>query len=66
MTWAQIGDCVCVVISLIRCMMNFSLLRSELRCIGGTRSTFANPIKNPSAINMIVSEGMSPQSDTSI
>ena len=48
------------VISLIRCMVNFSLLRSELLCIRGTRSTFANPIKNPSAINMIVSEGHVP------
>ena len=40
-------------ISLIRCMINFLLLRSELRCIRGTRSTIANPIKNPPAIDMI-------------
>ena len=42
----------------IRSMINFSLLKSQIRCIRGSRSSTGHAIKTP--INVIASEGRVP------
>ena len=42
----------------IRCMISFSLLKSQIRCIRGSRSSKGHAIRTP--INVIASEGRVP------
>ena len=43
---------------LIRCKLNFSLLRSAIMCLRGSRSTYRNPAKQPTLpIDLAYSEG---------
>ena len=49
------------VMNVVRCMLNFSLLKSQIRCIRGSRSSMGHAVKTPTC--MIASEGVSPQSN---
>ena len=46
------------VMNVVRCMLNFSLLKSQIRCIRGSRSSMGHVVKTPTC--MIVSEGRVP------
>ena len=46
------------VMNVVRCMLNFSLIKSQIRCIRGSRSTVGRAVKTP--ICMIASEGRVP------
>ena len=40
----------------LRCRITFSLLRSAIQCIRGTRSSYGHAIKSPPAIELVISE----------
>ena len=46
------------VMNVVRCMLNFSLLKSQIRCIRGSRSSMGHAVKTPTC--MIASEGRVP------
>ena len=46
------------VMNFVRCMLNFSLLKSQIRCIRGSRSSMGHAVKAPTC--MIASEGRVP------
>ena len=46
------------VMNVVRCMLNFSWLKSQIRCIRGSRSSMGHAVKTPTC--MIASEGRVP------